>query len=133
MVRSLSHGLAGCCEGLVCNNWELTAAPPVNDLLPGMTRTPLLEPGMIAGGLPGSLWGSTSSLELGIMVGFDCFCVNQTQLNNKPSEEQMAAMRSTFMLAGYQTGRDRVDSKVALLLCNKGPVPQEQGNFNPRT
>lgn len=88
---------------------------------------------MIAGGLLGSLWGSTSSLELGIMVGFDCFCVNQTQLNNNPSDEQMAAMRSTFMLAGYQTDHDDVDSKVALLLCNKGPVPQEQGNFSRGT
>jgi len=101
----------------------------VNDLLPGMTRTPLFEPGMTAGGLLGSLWGSTSSLELGIMVGFDCFCVNQTQLNNKPSDEQMAAMRSIFMLVGYQTGRDDVDSKVALLLCNKEPCSAGTGQL----
>lgn len=79
---------------------------------------PLFEPGMMAGGLLGSLLGSTSNLELGIMVGFDCFCVNHTQLNNKPSDEQMAARRSAFILAGYQNGREGVDSKVAT--CSTG-------------
>ncbi len=77
---------------------------------------------MIAGGLLGSLCGNTSTLELGIMVGFDCFCVSQTQLNNNPSEEQMAAIRSTFMLAGYQNGRDRVDSKVTACFGGTGQL-----------
>jgi len=104
--------LVGCGAGLICSDWALMAGP-AKDLLPDMMSVPLFEPGMIAGGLRGSALGSTSTFELGMMVGFDCFCVNQTQLNNKPSDEQMAARRSAFIPAGYQNGRDGVDSKVA--------------------
>ena len=113
----MSHGLGGCGAGVVCSDWALMVGP-VKDLLPGMMSVPLFEPGMMAGGLLGSFLGSTSTLELGIMVGFDCFCVNQTQLNNKPSDEQMAARRSAFILAGYQNGHVAVDSKVAA--CSPG-------------
>jgi hypothetical protein len=69
-----------------------------------MMRAPLFEPGIMSGGA--EFWaGRTSSLELGIMVGFACFCVNHTQLKSKPSDEQMATARRSNLMRWMITGR----------------------------
>ena len=47
--------------------------------------------------LKGFCEGRTSSLELGIIVGLACFCVNHTQLNSSVRDEQMAMMRRILM------------------------------------
>ena len=46
------------------------------------------------------------------------------------SEELKAMRRRTnFIPAEYQNGRDAVDSKVALLLCNKAPCSAGTGQL----